>query len=94
MFVKFSTMTLIDFFGVTGLFLLLLAFFLNSTGKIKRNSYPYHIINFLGGFILAVYGAIINAIVFMILNSFWAIVALLGIVKKKIRSSYPEIMKK
>ena len=84
----------IDVFGAIGLSLLLLAFFLNVMNKIRRNSHSYHIINFFGGLILAIYGMIINAIIFMILNSFWALVALLGIIEKKVKSGHPETMKK
>ena len=83
----------LDIFGAIGLSLLLLAFFLNLIHKLRRDSYTYCFINFFGGSILAAYGMIINAVIFMILNSFWALVALFGIIEKKVKSGYPETIK-
>ena len=80
----------IDAFGITGLFLLLLAFFLSSINKLKKNSYAYQLINFFGGIILATYGGLINTPIFMVLNYIWALVAFFSIIKKRKKFKLPE----
>jgi hypothetical protein len=75
-------MSAADIINTTGVFLILLAFFLLTTGKIKQGV-PYHLLNLLGGG-LACYGAfLINAIPFVVLEGTWAAVALYGILKTK-----------
>jgi hypothetical protein len=75
-------MTEADIINTTGVFLILLAFFLLTTGRLTQNR-SYHLLNLLGGG-LACYGAIlINAIPFVVLEGTWALVALYGILKTK-----------
>lgn len=66
----------LDFFGAIGLALLLIAFYLNASKKIKRATLTYNSMNFFGALILTVYAYLINAFVFLALNAFWTLTAL------------------
>ncbi|MDO8503450.1 MAG: hypothetical protein Q7S60_02045 [bacterium] len=68
-----------NLFGWGGAILILLAYFLVSTKKILPTSFVYHILNLLGAL-----GVIINtfaqeAFSAMILNVFWAFIAIYGL---------------
>lgn len=65
-----------QFIGISGAFLLLAAFTLLQFKKVKQDSYTYQLMNFFGGSLLVVYGILIHGYPFVVLNGFWAIVAL------------------
>jgi len=67
---------LLDFFGAVGLALLLIAFYLNASKKIKRATLAYNGMNLIGALILCIYAFMINSMVFLALNAFWTITAL------------------
>ncbi len=68
--------------GSVGLLMICIAFFLENSGRLNREDFTYDLLNFLGAGILIVYAAFTNATIFLILNSFWALVALKDLVIK------------
>jgi len=69
--------------GWVGAFGLLSGYFLNSTNRLSSESRVYQWLNFIAALMLAINAYHINSIPFLIINCFWAMVALLSIVKKK-----------
>jgi len=74
-------MNYIDWTGFIGVTLLLLAFFLNLKDKIKTDSLPYLLLNFLGAGIACFASVLLNYIPFVILEGCWALVSAVGLVK-------------
>jgi hypothetical protein len=67
----------------TGVFLILSAFFLLVLGKIKPDNRWYLLMNLFGAG-LSCYGSwLIQAIPFVVLEGTWAIVAVVGLVRRK-----------
>lgn len=71
----------IDWIGFIGVTLLLLAFFLNLKDKIKTDSLPYLLLNFMGAGIACLASALLNYMPFVILEGCWALVSAVGLVK-------------
>ena len=78
--------------GWIGAMGLLTAFYLNSTNKINANSKLYQWINFFSALLLLINAFYINAYPFIIINIFWAGVALLSVyrLRKKTQSKVTE----
>ncbi|MDO9275131.1 MAG: hypothetical protein Q7T92_06230 [Lutibacter sp.] len=74
-------MNYIDWTGFIGITLLLLAFFLNLKGKIKTNSLPYLLLNFMGAGIACLASVLLNYMPFVILEGCWALVSAVGLMK-------------
>lgn len=74
-----------DGIAILGLALLLSAYGLNSFNIIHKRSYTYNLLNLLGGTILAWYSIRIGAIPFIILQTIWAVIALVGIMRALLR---------
>jgi hypothetical protein len=74
-------MTQVDLIGVVGVTILLLAFFLNLTNKIKKDSLLYLIMNFIGASIACFASILMNYLPFIILEGCWALVSAYGIFK-------------
>jgi hypothetical protein len=70
--------------GTAGLLMLLIAFGLNSFGKMKRTDLSYNLLNCIGAFALVIYAFDLSATLFVVLESVWGIVAAYQIVKRKI----------
>ncbi|PCJ64153.1 MAG: hypothetical protein COA58_14305 [Bacteroidetes bacterium] len=70
---------LFQIFGWVGAFGLLTAFYLNSTKKIDASSKAYQWINFICAILLTINAFHINSYPFIIINVFWAGVALQSI---------------
>ena len=68
--------------GWIGAFGLLSGYFLNTTGRLNSDSATYQWLNFVSAVMLAINAYFINSIPFLIINVFWAIVALMGIIRK------------
>ena len=79
-------MNYIDWTGFIGVTLLLLAFFLNLKDKIKNDSLPYLLLNFLGAGIACFASVLLNYIPFVILEGCWALVSAVGLVKLAARN--------
>jgi len=67
--------------GWVGAFGLLSAYYLNSTKKLSPDSRTYQWINLTCAVMLAINAWYINSIPFLIINAFWAIVALVSLTK-------------
>ena len=74
-------MTQIDFVGFIGVAILLIAFFLNITDKIEKESLLYLIMNFIGGGIACFASVLMNYIPFIILEGCWTLVSAYGIIR-------------
>ena len=69
--------------GWVGAIGLLIGYFLNSTGRLSSDSRLYQCINLICATMLAANAFYIDAIPFIIINCFWAGVALLSLLKKQ-----------
>lgn len=74
-------MSHIDWTGFIGITLLLLAFFLNLMDKIKTDSLPYLLLNFMGAGIACLASVLLNYMPFVILEGCWALVSAFGLAK-------------
>ncbi|MCK4701665.1 MAG: hypothetical protein KAT38_15070 [Bacteroidales bacterium] len=79
--------------GSVGVLLLLLAFIMNLFNILKTSSFLYSFLNFLGAGIACYASVLIDFIPFVILEIFWALVGLWGMIKtfskKPEQSSHP-----
>ena len=69
------------YFGIIGLFLLLVAFFLNLFKIITQDTKSYVLMNVLGSGLMIYYSILINSIPFLILNIVWTSFALYKLIK-------------
>jgi hypothetical protein len=67
--------------GSVGVFLLLLAFFLNLFKILMQDTKTYAIMNIVGGALACYASILIGFIPFVILEGTWAIVAVVGLIK-------------
>ncbi|TDD94397.1 CBU_0592 family membrane protein [Flavobacterium cellulosilyticum] len=72
-------MTQTDLVGFIGVTILLVAFFLNLTNKIKKDSATYLTMNFIGAGTACFASILMNYLPFIILEGCWAIVSAFGI---------------
>jgi len=70
-----------DIIASIGVIILLVAFLLNLYKKISANSIPYTIMNFLGAAICGFSSYLISFYPFVVLESIWAIFALVSLIK-------------
>lgn len=68
--------------GSSGVFLLLLAFFLNLFNYTRASSTPYLILNFTGAALACYASWLIQYLPFVILEGTWASVALIALARK------------
>jgi len=59
------------YFGIIGMSLLLIAFFLNLFNIISQNSKTYILLNIFGSGLMIYYSVLLNSIPFLILNIVW-----------------------
>jgi hypothetical protein len=74
-------MTVTDITGFTGVFLLLLAFFLNLTGILRLNSPWYLVLNLAGSGLACLASVFLQYLPFIILEGIWALVSLVALVR-------------
>jgi len=74
--------------GWIGAMGLLTAFYLNSTNKINTNSKIYQWLNFFSALLLLINAFYINAYPFIIINIFWAGVALLSVYRLRKKTQF------
>ncbi len=72
---------MITFLGTVGLVLLLSAFVLNQLKWLGPDTITYNVLNFVGGFLLTYYAAVLNSIPFLILESVWALFAFYQLIR-------------
>lgn len=69
-----------NIFGWTGLFLMILAYFLISTKKLVSSSFSYNFINFIAGIFVLINSFAFKIWPVFVLNIFWAIIGLSGMI--------------
>ena len=74
-------MTVTDIIGFSGVFLLLLAFFLNITLMLRLNSRWYLLLNLVGSGLACLASVFLHYLPFIILEGIWALVSLVALVK-------------
>lgn len=65
--------------GSAGVLLLLIAFFLNMSKKMRQDSVAYTLLNLFGAAILTYTSVLIGFVPFIVLEGIWALVALVGL---------------
>ena len=80
-------MNLADIFGTTGVALLLLAFFLNLSGFIRKENKGYILLNFTGAALACYASVLISFMPFIILEGTWALVALVALIRPQIKKT-------
>ncbi|MCX6782207.1 MAG: hypothetical protein NTW66_03780 [Candidatus Magasanikbacteria bacterium] len=73
-------MDLITVIGILGAASILLCFILNQSHIWKDTDLKYDLLNFIGSSLLVVYGILIHAYPFVVLNGVWAIVSLKDVI--------------
>jgi hypothetical protein len=73
-------MNSIDWIGFIGVTILLVAYFLNLTDKMKKDSLGYLFLNFLGAGIACLASLLLNYLPFIILEGCWTLVSAFGII--------------
>ena len=76
-------MTFADWTGILGVFLILLAYFLNVTGRLKSHGRTFLIMNFIGAGMACLASVMINYIPFVILEGVWASVSLVALARTR-----------
>ena len=66
--------------GISGMVLILFAFFMNQTNRWKNSSLSYDLINLIGSVFLIIYAIPPRAWPFIILNGVWAFVSLRDVI--------------
>lgn len=72
-------MTETDWIGIIGVSILLVAFFLNLTNKIKKDSLVYLFLNFIGAGFACYASVLLHYLPFIILEAAWTLVSLVGL---------------
>lgn len=74
-------MTQTDIIGFIGVTILLIAYFLNLTDKISKDSLTYLLMNCIGAGTACLASFLMNYLPFIILEGCWTIVSAFGLVK-------------
>lgn len=72
-----------EWVGSIGVSLLLLAFFLNLTGRLAREGRPYAALNTVGGALACASAWMIGFLPFVLLEGTWAVFALVALVRPR-----------
>ncbi|NOY14713.1 MAG: hypothetical protein GXP43_00660 [bacterium] len=72
--------------GAIGLILLLAAFTLVDTGRLDRKSWIYQLLNVIGALLLAIYAWELKAFIFVVLEAFWAAIALFELIFNRFKT--------
>lgn len=79
-------MTYVDWIGIIGVFQVLLAYFLNITGKLSTKNLAFIVLNLIGATMACTASVLLNYWPFIILEGVWALVALYSLVRYKVKS--------
>jgi hypothetical protein len=74
-------MTATDGIGFIGVTILLIAYFLNMTNKIEKDSLVYLQMNFFGAGLACLASVLMKYLPFIILEGCWTVVSAFGIIK-------------
>lgn len=80
---------LLHIIGNIGVLLVLGAYFLISTGRLKSISPRYQLLNLVGAIILTVYAVILVAWASVVLNGIWALIALVALIRNRTKVESP-----
>ena len=80
-------MTSADWIGSIGVFLILLAYFLNVIGKLNAKDLSFILLNFIGATLACIASVLIDYIPFIILEGIWALVSLYALFTLKKRKA-------
>ncbi|NLR90461.1 CBU_0592 family membrane protein [Flammeovirga agarivorans] len=80
-------MNLTDWIGSIGVFQILLAYVLNITGTLDKDSLTFKLLNFFGASLACTASVLMNYIPFIVLEGVWAFVSLVSLFQKRKQSS-------
>jgi hypothetical protein len=75
-----------DWIGFIGVFILLIAFFLNIINVLHKNSYAYMLMNIIGAGVACAASILIHYLPFIILEGIWTVVSIGGFVQTLVKS--------
>jgi len=78
-------LTFPELVGSVGVFLLLVAFFLNLFGRIQHNARSYQLMNAVGAGLSCYASYLIGFAPFVVLEGTWSVVALVALMRRTIR---------
>ncbi|MDP5105728.1 hypothetical protein [uncultured Polaribacter sp.] len=73
----------IDWIGFIGVFLILIAYFLNVLQKLQNNSLPFILLNLFGASLACLASVLLNYLPFIILEGIWAFISFISLLKYK-----------
>ena len=76
-------MNSIDWIGFIGVFQILLAYILQSAGKITSNELPFILLNLAGASMACLASVLMEYLPFIILEGVWALVSLISLITYK-----------
>ena len=76
-----------DWLGFTGVFILLIAFFLNLINVLHKNSMTYILLNIIGAGIACAASVLIHFLPFIVLEGTWTLVSLIILIKTSKKKS-------
>jgi hypothetical protein len=74
-------MAMIDVIGTVGVLLLLIAYFLHSTGYVERDGLPYILMNIAGAGLACLASILLKYMPFVILEAAWTGVSIFALMK-------------
>lgn len=74
-------MNLIDWIGFIGVFQILLAYFLNVTGKITNKNLTFILLNLIGAGMACAASVLLKYVPFIILEGIWMLISLVSLIK-------------
>ena len=76
-------MTITDWIGSFGVFLILLAYFLSVTGKLSSKQLVFILLNLIGAILACLASILLNYWPFIILEGVWALVSIYALITYK-----------
>ena len=76
-------MNKVDWIGFIGVFQILLAYYLNVTGRLDKNDLTFILLNLIGASMACLASVLMKYLPFIILEGVWTIVSLFSLVKYK-----------
>lgn len=70
-----------DWIGFAGVFLILLAYMLNVSGKVDRNHLAFLLLNLIGAALACLASVLLNYVPFIVLEGAWAGVSLVALIR-------------
>jgi hypothetical protein len=73
----------IDWIGFIGVFMILLAYILNVSGRLNKNHLSFILLNLAGASLACLASVLMHYLPFIILEAVWAIVSFIALLKYK-----------